>query len=405
MLHDNYRYFISCESFSHLTCSYYISMVISKASWGGILRPNRQPLIAGQRYHIVATVSGTTMTTYINSVAEAKKVDGWEPRTMRRSTCTIGAPGAAPPRGQTPHGYFSGVVSSLAIYRGAMTQAQVTAAYAAAFPILEFAWDFRGVSSQASTLDAIQGAPLFCFCFQLPLIFLFYSYSFCLRPFVFSPAASLLFPSFMPIQLEGVSATVQCFNKQCSLPDMRKTTGITIGVNEQITSVGMASFRFGGPLTIETVHTFAAAYESSNTGIGSFANALFDWGTPSVSNPRDSMYLGGFGANGKTTFGRPFCAVNNNYDGSAFFVTSKNDLVQNQPYHIVVTSSGADLKLYVDGALAGSCNTCGEALTKLRSDFKINPAHITKYHGEVSQFNLCVISTTVITFRANPSHL
>ena len=134
-------------------------MVISKALWAGV-RPNRQPLIAGQRYHIVATVSGTTMTTYINSVAEAKKVDGWEPRTMRRSTCTIGAPGAAPPRGQTPHGYFSGVVSSLAIYRGAMTQAQVTAAYAAAFPILEFAWDFRGVSLQPSTIDAIQGAPL-----------------------------------------------------------------------------------------------------------------------------------------------------------------------------------------------------------------------------------------------------
>ena len=27
----------------------------------------------------------------------------------------------------------------------------------------------------------------------------------------------------------------------------------------------------------------------------------------------------------------------------------------------------------VDGALVGTCNTCGEALTKLRSDFKINP--------------------------------
>ena len=277
-----------------------LTQVTTMADWAG-LRPTRQPLIAGQRYHIVATVSGSTMKTFINGVAESHKVDGWEPATKRRSTCTIGKPSTTPPpAGHDPHGYFSGVVSSLAIYRGAMTPAQVTAAYQKAFPILEFAWDFRGVSSSLTQYDDVQ----------------------------------------------GVAATIECEQYSCSAAG-RKSTGISLSGTEQINIPGMANVRFGGPMTIETVHTFKAAYATSNTGIGSWAGALFQWqSVPEPATGADSMHLGGFGANGANTFGRLLVSVFNNHESTGgFFAPTTNDLVRNKAYHIVATSRGADLKL------------------------------------------------------------
>ena len=54
-------------------------------------------------------------------------------------------------------GYFSGEVSSLKIYSGAMTQAQVTEAYKALFPILEHFWDFAGETGGSTYTDSVKG--------------------------------------------------------------------------------------------------------------------------------------------------------------------------------------------------------------------------------------------------------
>ena len=76
-------------------------------------------------YHIVTTVSGTTMVSYINGAKKAEKTNAVEPALMARSMCYVGKPNW---RGE---GHLNGAVASLKIYSGAMTQAEVTNAYSA----------------------------------------------------------------------------------------------------------------------------------------------------------------------------------------------------------------------------------------------------------------------------------
>ena len=119
----------------------------SKASH--LSSPSLSELGSGIRYHMVAAVSGTTMSFYINGVKKGETTGGWEPHAMTRSQCHIGGFGSTDMGGS-----LAGEVSSLKIYAGAMTQAQVTAAYEAAFPFIEFYWIFRGASADTITDSA-----------------------------------------------------------------------------------------------------------------------------------------------------------------------------------------------------------------------------------------------------------
>ena len=76
-------------------------------------------------YHIVTTVSGTTMRSYINGVLQGDTAGGWEPNAVARGNCYVGKPNWA------AEGHLNGAVASLKIYSGAMTQAEVTNAYSA----------------------------------------------------------------------------------------------------------------------------------------------------------------------------------------------------------------------------------------------------------------------------------
>jgi hypothetical protein len=80
--------------------------------------------VLGVWYHIVTTVSGTTMRSYINGVLQGETTNGWEPKAITRSKCYVGKP-------NWPESTLNGEVASLKIYSGAMTQAQVTNAYSA----------------------------------------------------------------------------------------------------------------------------------------------------------------------------------------------------------------------------------------------------------------------------------
>jgi hypothetical protein len=85
-----------------------------------------------QWYHIVGTVAGSsgsaTMVLYIDGVAVTTVTNGKEPthggdENVQRPNCYIGK------SYHTAAGYFHGEVASLKIYTGAMSTAQVTAAY------------------------------------------------------------------------------------------------------------------------------------------------------------------------------------------------------------------------------------------------------------------------------------
>ena len=132
----------------------------------------------GVWYHIVTTVSGTTMRSYINGALQGEKSDGWEPNTIARSNCYVGKPN------WVSEGHLNGAVASLKIYSGAMTQAEVTAAYgsftftlaptsyATAAPshyptaepsaapstavILNFDWDFKNAATN-TIVDSVGG--------------------------------------------------------------------------------------------------------------------------------------------------------------------------------------------------------------------------------------------------------
>jgi hypothetical protein len=102
---------------------------------------NATDLTPGVRHHIVTTVVNTTMRSYIDGVLKGTKTDGWEPIAMTRSNCYIGKSNWA------ADSYLSGEVSSLKLYSGAMTQADVTAAYAA-LRLTSVAWTSASLSAQ-----------------------------------------------------------------------------------------------------------------------------------------------------------------------------------------------------------------------------------------------------------------
>ena len=81
-------------------------------------------LVAGEKYHIVTTVFGSTMLVYINGVKKGNRTEhGWEPKSMKRSQCFIGK------SSWSGGAYLAGEVSFLKIYSGAMDQEQVSEAY------------------------------------------------------------------------------------------------------------------------------------------------------------------------------------------------------------------------------------------------------------------------------------
>ena len=47
-------------------------------------------IVTGVWLHIAATVADQTMVVYINGVQQAENVNGWEPTTMTRSSCSLG---------------------------------------------------------------------------------------------------------------------------------------------------------------------------------------------------------------------------------------------------------------------------------------------------------------------------
>ena len=105
-------------------------------------------MMLGIRYHITATVSATSMVIYVNGVKHGSDTSNPSPkivpRVVQRKSSSLG-------------GGSDSEISSFKIYFGAMTDTQVNAAYEAAFPFLEFFWNFTGTMGGNSYTDSVKG--------------------------------------------------------------------------------------------------------------------------------------------------------------------------------------------------------------------------------------------------------
>ena len=119
-----------------------------------LLSGDSNSISLGVRHHVVMTVEGTTMKSYLNGALLATKSDGWEPTSMTRSSCWIGKSNRA------NIGYFNGEVSSLKLYSGAIAPAEVAAAYARVTTHfvreLKHYWDFTNAASD-TIIDSVGG--------------------------------------------------------------------------------------------------------------------------------------------------------------------------------------------------------------------------------------------------------
>jgi hypothetical protein len=129
---------------------WYIHSPTSAGASAEVDSSSASDITLGIRYHVVATVSGTTQRLYINGEQNSEITAAEEPGTKTRSNCYVGKsnwPG---------DGYLSGEVTTLKLYSGAMTQEDVAAAYASHFSFLEFYWDFRSAASD-TIIDSVGG--------------------------------------------------------------------------------------------------------------------------------------------------------------------------------------------------------------------------------------------------------
>jgi hypothetical protein len=287
---------------------------------------NASDLALGVRYHIVATVAGTAMRSYINGVLKGTKTDGWEPEAMMRANCYIGKGPSA------TDGFLNGEVSSLKLYSGAMTQADVTAAYDANFPFLEFYWDFRGGNGTTIT-DSVG----------------------------------------------GINATLMSGNGG-DLPT-RSATGVVMvgtGPNQSTDNAGgyidlnLDAVVFGGAITVEVVVMWTAF---------NYASRAFDC----AHGSSDNIYMYNQDATGELRW-----TVRHGTDYK-YLSGSNNDLTLGTRHHIVTTVVGTTMRSYIDGVPKKTQTDGWEPTSMKRSNCYIGKGSSTNagyLSGEVSSLKL-----------------
>ena len=104
-------------------------------------------LVARRSHHIVATVSTSTITTYIDGFKVSQAERGDALNTMVRTQCYIGRSAFS------AHDFLDGVVSYLAIHQGVMTAGEVKMAFEASIRPRHW-WSFEGlIDGNTTTAD------------------------------------------------------------------------------------------------------------------------------------------------------------------------------------------------------------------------------------------------------------
>ena len=296
---------------------------------------NIPPIVLGMRIHVVVIVQGSVMALFLNGkLTGSHSIDDKEPNTIPRSKCYIGRSNWA------NDGYLSGEVSSLKLYAGAMTSSDVREAYEAAFPFLEFDWDFRGGSGTTIT-DSIA----------------------------------------------GVVATLRQHGTGAALPTRSATGVVMVGTGPVSAAsnaggyieLGLGTVMFGGPMTVEMIVKF---------------NNAFNWDSPllfcgNAGMSDDSFVLYNNGATGELTWD-VFVGSIDEYVNSG----SANALVIGVRYHVVTTVARGTMSWHINGAQTGTVVPASNRHTPLvmhRLQCYIGKSNITGtgyFDGEVSSLKI-----------------
>jgi hypothetical protein len=230
------------------------------------------------------------MNLYINGQAAITKTDSVQP-VSKAYSCFLG-------KEDDPTRYLSGEVSSLKIYSGAMTPAQVTAAYDAALfsSLLQFHWDFTvAVGGTTTYTDSVK----------------------------------------------GILATMQSGNGGAE--PQRSALGVVLVGEGPMSSGGGGGFLslalsgeiLGGPMTVVGVVKWSTL---------TFASRIFYCGN---IGPSDSIVIANDAAAGKLDWSITTGVGGGVVQNNALSVASA--LVINIRYHIVTTVSSLAMTTYIDG--------------------------------------------------------
>ena len=297
-----------------------------------LLSGSSDDLALGVRYHIVTTIAGSTMRTYINGVMKAEITSGHEPTSMARSKCYIGK------SNQLNNSFFAGEVSSLKLYSGAMTQADVTAAYEANFPFLEFYWDFRGGSGTTVT-DSIGGI-----------------------------VATLMRGT------SGDSSVVGALPTRTATGVVMVGTGATSSTSNAGGYIDLDAVILGGPMTVELVVKCNSAFN--------FYSRFFACG-----NGNDDNII----VNNNAAIGQLTWDVRQGNTPKPIFSFNYTDLTIGIRHHIVTTVAGTTMRSYINSMLKGEGTNGHEPVSMTRRNCYIGKSNSDGdgyLNGEVSSLKL-----------------
>ena len=272
----------------------HVDYAVEGAAW------NSSAFVVNEQYHIVATVNESGVARYFVNGDNVGQRRGESPELKPRSSCYIGKSAWS----SSSDGYFTGIISSVKLYSGSMSDAVSRAAYADYLVDYNvtlhrgprFAWDFRDPTASRDTtvIDSVRGA--------------------------------------LALLREGANRTA---------------SGVALdGVDDYI-ELGIEAFApiGGGPMSIVAVVEFTEFLSNAH---------IFDSSSDDVTGSGITLFTPGTVRELKFKVEQ---SIVPGVKSAAFLAYSDPGVLSlGQHYHLVSTASAEGLAIYIDGAVAPGSN-------------------------------------------------